>query len=129
MALDEAGDEKWTFSGYATQVLLVTRDVTVISSYPGAVAVDTATGEKVWAWKDTAVGGAYGGQVTAAFASRGGLTVVYSSDNGAQSRWASIDLADGSTRWDEQVPVDAWSLFAVGGGVFGTRNGTVVAFG
>ena len=128
VALEEAGDELWTFSGYATQVLLVTRDLTVISSYPGAVAVDTATGEEVWVWKDSAVGTA-SGQVTAAFASRGGLTIAYSSDNGAQSRWVSIDVVDGSTRWEEQVPVDAWSLFAVGGGVFGTRNGTVVAFG
>jgi outer membrane protein assembly factor BamB len=128
VALDEAGDELWTFSGYATQVLLVTRDLTVISSYPGAVAVDTATGEEVWAWRDPAVGGT-NGQVAAAFASRGGLTIAYSSDNGARSRWVSIDVADGSTRWEEQVHVDAWSLFAVGGDVFGTRNGTVVAFG
>ncbi|MFJ4109663.1 outer membrane protein assembly factor BamB family protein [Oerskovia enterophila] len=128
VALDEAGGERWTFSGYATQVLLVTRDVTVISSYPGAVAVDSATGEEVWAWKDPAVGRT-NGQVAAAFASRGGLTIAYSEDNGAQSRWVSIDVADGSTRWEEQVAVDAWSLFAVGGGVFGTRNGTVVAFG
>lgn len=128
VALDEAGDERWAFSGYATQVLLVTRDVTVISSYPGAVAVDTATGEEVWAWKDPAVGRA-NGQVVAAFASRGGLTIASSEDNGAQSRWVSIDTADGSTRWDEQVAVDAWNLFVVGGDVFGTRNGTVVAFG
>jgi len=128
VALDEAGDERWTFSGYATQVLLVTRDVTVISSYPGAVAVDSATGEEVWAWRDPAVGGT-NGQVAAAFASRGGLTIAYGEDDGAQSRWVSIDVADGSTRWEEQVAVDAWSLFAVGGGVFGTRNGTVVAFG
>jgi outer membrane protein assembly factor BamB len=129
VALDEDGRELWTFPRYATQVLLTTKDLTVVASYPGAVAVDNSTGEELWTWKASESGGSSTSDVTAAFAGRGALTVVVGVDPVERTRWTSIDLADGSSRWSTTIPVEAYTLTAFGGELYSAPRGKVTAFG
>lgn len=128
-ALDEDGRELWSFPRYATQVLLTTKDLTVVASYPGAVAVDNTTGEELWTWKASESGGSSTSDVTVAFAGRGALTVVVGVEPVERTRWTSIDLADGSVRWTTTIPFDAYMLRAVGGRIYSAAQGKVTAFG
>ncbi|MFF2624081.1 outer membrane protein assembly factor BamB family protein [Oerskovia jenensis] len=114
-ALTEDGHEVWAFPRYATQVLLTTQDVTVVATFPGAVAIDNATGEELWTWRASERGGSSSSDVTGAFAGHGSLTVLLGTQPGSGARWSSIDLADGTTRWEEPLPVDPYGFFAVGG--------------
>lgn len=129
VAFDVEGRELWTFPRYTNQILLATQDVTVVATYPGAVAVDNATGEALWTWKDPAPDGSVAASVTAAFAGRGTLTVVAGTDPVERTRWHSIDLVDGSTRWSTTIPVDAWMLTAVDGRLYSAAPGKITAFG
>ncbi|RXR22753.1 hypothetical protein EQW78_17120 [Oerskovia turbata] len=128
-AFDEDGRELWSFSRYATRVLLVTKDLTVVASYPGAVAIDNATGEEVWTWNASDSGGSSTSDVTVAFAGRGALTVVVGVEPVERTRWTSIDLADGSVRWTTTIPVQAHSFMAVGGRLVSAADGRIRAFG
>lgn len=114
-ALAEDGHEVWAFPRYATQVLLATRDVTVVAAFPGAVAIDNATGEELWTWRASERGGSSSSDVTGAFAGHGSLTVLLGTQPGSGARWSSIDLADGTTRWEEPLTVDPYGFVAVGG--------------
>ncbi|MFF3066445.1 PQQ-binding-like beta-propeller repeat protein [Oerskovia sp. NPDC057915] len=128
-AIDADGRELWSFARYATRVLLVTKDLTVVASYPGAVAIDNATGEEVWTWNASDSGGSSTSDVTVAFAGRGALTVVVGVEPVERTRWTSIDLADGSARWTTTIPVEAYTFMAVGGRLISAADGRITAFG
>ncbi|MFJ2298851.1 PQQ-binding-like beta-propeller repeat protein [Oerskovia paurometabola] len=128
-AIDAGGRELWSFPRYATRVLLVTKDLTVVASYPGAVAIDNATGEEVWTWNASESGGSSTSDVTAAFAGRGALTVVVDVEPVEGTRWTSIDLADGSGRWTTTIPGEAYAFMAVGGKLVSAADGRVAGLG
>ncbi|MFE4464632.1 PQQ-binding-like beta-propeller repeat protein [Oerskovia sp. NPDC056781] len=114
-ALAEDGHQVWAFPRYTAQVLLATRDMTVVGTFPGAVAIDNVTGEELWTWRASERGGSSSSDVSAAFAGHGSLTVVLGTQPGSGARWSSIDLADGSTRWEEPLTVEPYGFLAVGG--------------
>ncbi|MHA7134403.1 outer membrane protein assembly factor BamB family protein [Oerskovia turbata] len=126
-AYDEDGQELWTFPRYTQQVLLTTRDLTVVATFPGAVALDNTTGEELWTWKAADAGSS--NNAAAAFAGRGTLTLAIMTDPEQDARWTSIDLGDGSARWSERLPIDPSSAFAVDGRLFGAVDGRFAAFG
>ncbi|MEV7964030.1 PQQ-binding-like beta-propeller repeat protein [Oerskovia paurometabola] len=115
VALAEDGHEVWAFPRYTAQVLLTARDMTVVATFPGAVAIDNVTGEELWTWRASERGGSSSSDVSAAFAGHGSLTVVLGTQPGSGARWSSIDLADGSTRWEEPLTVDPYGFVAVSG--------------
>ncbi|WP_336708816.1 outer membrane protein assembly factor BamB family protein [Oerskovia sp. USHLN155] len=128
-ALAEDGREVWAFPRYTAQVLLATRDMTVVGTFPGAVAVDNVTGEELWTWRASERGGSSSSDVSAAFAGHGSLTVVLGTQPGYGARWSSIDLADGSTRWEEPLTVEPYGFVAVGGRLLAVDGQRILRLG
>ncbi|MEK8226637.1 hypothetical protein NKG05_11915 [Oerskovia sp. M15] len=62
-----------------------------------------------------------------AFAGRGSLTMGLGESR--DERWVSIDLVDGSERWDEQFSSDAWNVLALDGRLYGLDGERIIAFG
>ena len=128
-AFTEDGTEVWAFPRYTAKVLLTTRDMTVVATFPGAVAIDNVTGEELWTWRASERGGSSSTDVSAAFAGRGALTVALGTQPGSGARWSSIDLADGSTRWEEPLTVDPYGLITVGGRLLAVDGQRILRLG
>ncbi|MBD5787495.1 PQQ-binding-like beta-propeller repeat protein [Cellulosimicrobium terreum] len=113
-AVDTSGNERWTTSGEVYQVAVAADGTAVLDLGWVVRAVDLASGETLWTWDRDDLGSK--DAITAAFTDGDvALLVVGDRAGVAPVRLVALDLADGTTLWEEQVDVDATGFTAVDG--------------